>query len=95
MYSGFVFPVLDHETMTIGTNPKLSSIVIDNNGKFVSSKHCSVCYNAVNNYYDVTDFSTNGTYTNDNVRIQKNTSKRFGPGAIIYLGNRENSFKLG
>lgn len=95
MYSGFVFPVLDNETMTIGTNPQLSSIVIDNNGKFVSSKHCSVCYNAVNNYYDVTDFSTNGTYTNDNVRIQKNTSKRFGPGAIIYLGNRENSFKLG
>lgn len=95
MYSGFVFPVLDNECMTIGTNPQLSSIVIDNNGKFVSAKHCSVCYNALNNYYDVTDFSTNGTYTNDNIRIQKNTSKRFEPGVIIYLGNRENSFKLG
>lgn len=95
MYSGFVFPVLNNETMIIGTNPQFSSIVIDQNGNFVSSKHCSVTYNAFNNYYEVTDFSTNGTYTNDNIRIQNNTTKRFAPGTTIYLGNRENSFKLG
>lgn len=95
MYSGFEFPMLDNETMVIGKNPQFSNIVIDINGSFVSAKHCSVRYNALSNYYDVTDFSTNGTYTNDNMRIQKNTTKRLLPGTEIYLGNRENGFRLG
>lgn len=95
MYKDFVFPVMNNECMILGKNAQFSNIVIDIDSNYVSSKHCSVRYYVSDDSYEVTDFSTNGTYSNDDIRIQKNTSKRFRAGSIIYLGTRDNSFKLG
>ena len=95
MYADFPFPILDGEELTIGTNAAASNIVIDINGKYVSSRHVTIKYNAANNTYVVTDTSTNGTFTEDNVKLQKNTPKLLSAGQVIYLGTRENGFRLG
>ncbi len=95
MYEGIAFPVQDNEEMFIGTNPSLCNIVLNVNCSYISGKHCSIKYSAQNDTYIVVDYSTNGTFTKDDVRLQANAPKVLCKGEMIYLVDRNNSFKLG
>lgn len=95
MYEGIAFPIQDNEEMLIGTNPSLCNIVLNTNCNYVSGKHCSIKYSAQNDTYVVVDYSTNGTYTKEDVRLQANSPKTLCKGETICLGDWKNSFKLG
>lgn len=95
MYKDIPFPIQDNEEMIIGTNPALCNIVLNTNCNYVSGKHCAIKYNAQNDTYVVIDYSTNGTYTKEDVRLQANSPEVLPKGETICLGDRQNSFKLG
>lgn len=95
MYAGVEFPTRSDEEMVIGTDPAACSIVITENNKFVSRRHCSVKYNAADNKYYVTDYSTNGTFVVDDHKLEKNVESPVNCGAVLSLGSYENGFRLG
>ncbi|MGN0527700.1 MAG: DUF4234 domain-containing protein [Eubacterium sp.] len=94
MYKDFSFPIQDNEEMTIGTNPQFCNIVLNCDAKYVSSKHCTVKYNAQNDNFIVVDYSTNGTFKDDDSQLQPNCPTVLLKGDVIYLGDRTNSFRF-
>ena len=94
MYKGFDFPIKHQETIVLGTNSSVANIVISENSNYVSKKHCTVIYDAANTNYIVIDHSTNGTYLQNGLKLTRGVPKRLEKGAIIYLANSDNSFKL-
>lgn len=95
MYAGAVFSMKDNEDLTFGRDPMRCQIIFDDKSPEVSKCHCSVRYSAMGNKYIVTDYSKNGTFTDDNRRLQPNMPVALPAGATIYLGSRKNSFRLG
>jgi pSer/pThr/pTyr-binding forkhead associated (FHA) protein len=80
--------------MVIGRDSFYSSIVITENADTISRKHCGIKYNAETREYTVTDYSSNGTYTNTGERLQRNVPRNFPAGTIICLGDKTNRFRL-
>ncbi len=79
----------------IGKDPSQCNIVITQDGaEHVSRKHCKISYNSSTRSYTVTDYSKNGTTTNGNLTLPSNVPTNLKPGTIIYLGDKNNGFKL-
>ena len=95
MYQGFDFPIENNEEILIGTDPAQASIVVDANSSYISRRHCSIQYDAMQNVYLVTDYSSNGTYTADGIKINSGIPKMLNRGEKIYLGTTDNMFQLG
>lgn len=95
MYAGYDFPIENNEEITIGTDSSSASIVIDADSPYVSGTHCVIRYDAATNSYLVTDYSTNGTYTSNDTRLTKGMPKVLPCRETIYLGDKQNSFRLG
>ncbi len=95
MYVGAVFQMRDNEELAFGRDPLRCQIIFDDKSPEVSKNHCSVRYTALGNKYIVTDYSKNGTFTDDNRRLQPNMPVAMPAGTVIYLGSRKNSFRLG
>lgn len=93
MYLDIPFPVVDGETMVIGTNPALCNIVITDDARIVSGKHCSVSFKSSDGSYSIIDHSTNGTYINGS-HIAKNVPVPVFKGDIITLGDNRNAFRF-
>ncbi len=92
-YAGAIFRIDPDEEITIGRDPKTSQIVIDEHCDLVSRKHCTIKGNAHSAYYTVTDFSTNGTFVNDE-KLPRGVTVSVARGSTIFIGNKENSFRL-
>jgi len=95
MYAGAVFQMRDGEELAFGRDPLRCQVIFDDKSPEVSKNHCSVRYQAAGNRYVVTDFSKNGTFTEDNRRLQPNMPVPMPAGSVIFLGSRKNSFRLG
>lgn len=83
-YSGSKFPLNDGEELKIGRDPKKANIVTTPSDTSISGLHCSIRYSAVNNRYIITDYSTNGTFVN-NERIPRETSYTANSGTVVKL----------
>jgi len=94
MYRNAVFKIKSGEELIIGRDAALSHIIVDTGAEKVSRKHCSIVYDGHLGQYIVTDYSSNGTYTEDGVRLPNKVMYSLPRGTTIYLGNRQNSFKL-
>ena len=94
MYNGISFPVIDEETVVLGTNPQIANIVIEDEAHIVSGKHCSLTYSVATDKYVLVDYSTNGTYLN-NALVQKNMPINVLKGDTIALGDARNMFRIG
>lgn len=81
--------ILDGETLTLGRSQTRVQVVIDGMYRHVSNLHCTVTYRAQENCYYVTDFSTNGTYREKQVRMAKGKALRVPCGQAIYLGSSQ------
>lgn len=77
----------------IGRSPSTCQLVI--NSEKISRKHCKVEYNTATGKYIVTDFSSNGTYLLGGKRLDENVSVELERGAIIQLGKKGDTFRLG
>lgn len=77
----------------IGRSPSACQLVI--NSDRISRKHCKVEYNSTTGKYIVTDFSSNGTYLIGGKRLDENVPVELERGAIIQLGKKGDTFRLG
>jgi len=92
-FIGAKFPIYGEDEIIIGRDPSISHIVLAGAPK-VSRKHCSIKFNPQKGSFNVTDFSTNGTFTQEGVRLNKNMVTPFMRGSTISLGNDDVQFRL-
>lgn len=95
IYKDATFEVADMEDVLFGRENPDCQIIFDQFNTDVSRKQCSVRYNAKDKTYIVTDYSKNGTFTSEDHRLQPSVPVALPAGTIIFLGNRENMFRLG
>lgn len=92
--AGYRFPIIDGEEMILGTDPQFASIIVGNEHRYVSRKHCGIKYDAATNIYCVMDYSSNGTYING-IRMMRNECYNAKAGDIVCLGTKECEYRLG
>lgn len=90
-YAGAVIPVKSGDTVTIGRDPSVCSIVAK--GEKVSRKHCTVAFNGDNGMYAVTDYSSNGTFDEAGNRLARTVATPMTAGSVIVVGGEK--FRLG
>ncbi len=95
MYQGFDFPIEHNEEVSIGSNPSMVNIVIDAEESYISPMHCVIKYDAMQKIYLVTDYSSEGTFTADGMRLNSGMPKMINRGESIYLTTTQNTFQLG
>lgn len=78
--------------MTFGRDPAECSIVLKDS--MVSRLHCQITYIAALEQYRIVDFSKNGTFLGDGTRLQSGKEYHVKSATEIYLGNRDNLYKL-
>ena len=94
MYRNATFRVANGEELIFGRDAALAHVIIDRDAEKVSRKHCGVVYDSMNTQYFVTDYSSNGTYTESGERLSGNLLTALPRGSTIILGDRHNSFRL-
>lgn len=92
-YAGAEIPIQSGTTVMIGRDPSVCSIVIKD--EKTSRKHCEIAYNAENGMYAVTDYSSNGTFTQDGGRLPSGTAVPLVAGTEIQIGESGAIFRLG
>ncbi|MDO5112229.1 MAG: FHA domain-containing protein [Clostridia bacterium] len=95
MYKGGTFPIGSGEEILLGRENRDCQIIFDKMSPEVSSRHCTIRYQASTGQYIVTDYSKNGTFMSDGTRLPAQSPMPLSAGTIIYLGSRKNTFKLG
>lgn len=94
MYAGQDIPIAPGEETIIGRDSAVSNIIVTQNADKVSRRHCGILFDAAQNMYTVTDYSSNGTFIDGGSRLVANMPTTLSRGTVIALGNRENRFKL-
>ncbi len=94
MYTGQTLPLMPKDEMVIGRDNALCNLIIDQSADKVSRKHCGVIFDPVRNVYQVTDYSSNGTFQEGGNRLVANAPTTMQRGTVISLGSRENRFRL-
>lgn len=93
LYVNQTFDLQPGEELIFGRDTSLSHIIFEANEEKISRKHCGVKFDAANNSYLVTDYSTNGTFLGD-TRVGVNIPSFVSKGSVIALGNKQNQFRL-
>lgn len=93
MYQGAKFTMKPGDEFVIGRDGTLANVIISTNGDKVSRRHCTVTFNPATCRYEVTDFSSNGTY-HGNERLLKGQATPIARGTTIVIGDKMNQFKL-
>lgn len=92
IFKGASIPVNVSEELIIGRDPSQCHLIIES--EQVSRKHCSVSFDKITGQYRVTDFSSNGTFINNERRVMKNQPQFVPRGSVISIGDSSNSFRL-
>ena len=92
-YAGAEFELSDGETLVLGRDPAMCSIVLEDRN--ISRQHCSIRYSAAEGKYYVTDLSSNGTFLEDGIRLQPQTEIAVERGEKVVLSNQKEIFTLG
>lgn len=90
-YQGAEIPIGVDEFVMVGRNPTRANIVI--NSANISSLHCQIRYSVDDRCFQVVDFSTYGTFINDQ-RLGKNVVCNCSPGCVVRLAESDNRFQL-
>lgn len=93
MYSQYDIPMTSGEELVIGRDASKCHLVLQ--GVKISRVHCRIVWNAANNLYYVTDYSSNGTYYMQGNRLPSGQRVAIKAGQQIYLGDRNAVFRLG
>ncbi len=92
--AGYKFDIMSGEEVIIGKDATVSQVVIDPIFKQVSRKHVGVCYDMIRDMYRVVDYSSNGTWA-DNNKLMRGKEYFFPRGTELKLANDKNRFTLG
>lgn len=90
---GAIYRIRDNKEIILGRDPYCSDIVLY--GKNASRKHCSVTYLPEQQSYRFIDYSMNGCYLCDGIRLERERPYKLDHGMEILLGSDENVIKLG
>ena len=94
MYAGQSLPLAANEELVIGRDNAMCNLIIDKSAEKVSRKHCAIFFDAARGTYQVTDFSSNGTFVDGGSRLVANMPTTLQRGSVIVLGSKENRFRL-
>lgn len=84
-YAGAVLPVKAGEDITIGRDPQRANMVVTASAA-VSGLHCRIRYDAQTGRYLVIDYSSNGTFLN-NERLTREKAAYASVGAVVKLAD--------
>lgn len=93
-YKGATFGIKGTDKLIIGRDPDLANIIVSKENVKVSRKHCTISYDKQRNAYCIEDHSSNGTFFNDGNRMNERSNNYLRSGNTIYLGNKDNMFRL-
>lgn len=88
--SGYVIPVEPNKHVIIGKDPACCSIVISKKYSAVSRKHCDISFDPNLDMYIVKDCSSNGTFTENGIRLHRNADTRIRRGTMISIARTDN-----
>ena len=91
-YTGAVLPVKVGEDLVIGRDPQRANMVVTASAA-VSGLHCRIRYDAQTGRYLVTDYSSNGTFLN-NERLTREKTAYASKGAVVKLADGEMVLRL-
>lgn len=89
---GAEITVLNGEMVTIGRDGASCNLILPD--RDISRRHCTVQFNASEDCYYVTDYSSFGTRINGTVRLEKEIPTKCSKGSRIILGQGNNEFSL-
>lgn len=89
-YAGQSFYLQGGE-MTFGSQIGVHVIIQD---PYISHRHCSIRFNPASSFYEIQDFSTNGVYLSNGMRLQKGVLNPCQRGSIICMGSAGQQFLL-
>lgn len=91
-YSGQSVQMSAGEEIILGRDPKYCMLVLEY--PKISRRHCGIRYDLVSGKYQVIDYSSNGTRLSDGTIISTSQYTPVSPGAVLYLGNAKEAFRL-
>lgn len=91
-YAGYIVKLEPNQPFMIGRDGNVSDIIIQL--PLISRLHCKLVYHDYNGEYEVTDYSTNGTFIHDDIRLIPKQSYTLEPDSTICFGDRTNVFKV-
>ena len=92
-YLGRIVRIVPEQEIVVGRDGSSADMIV--NLPLVSRRHCQVIYHEKSNTYEVTDYSSNGTFTDGEVRLEKDKAYIIKPGAILMFGDKSVVYKLG
>lgn len=92
-YVGAIIRIKPEQRIRIGRDGSVSDLIV--NLPLVSRMHCEVIYHAKQREYEITDFSSNGTFINGDKRLVPNETYLLKPGTELCFGDKETIYKLG
>ena len=91
-YLGAIINFRPEQTIRIGRDGQSSDLVI--NLPLVSRNHCSILYRSDRMEYEVTDYSSNGTFVDRDKRLLPNETYILKPDCKICFGDKDNIYRL-
>lgn len=91
-YSGQSVQMSAGEEIILGRDPKYCMLVLEY--PKISRRHCGIRYDMVSGKYQIIDYSSNGTRLSDGTIISTSQYTPVSPGAVLYLGNAKEAFRL-
>lgn len=91
-YLGSIVHICSEQKILIGRD--LSTVDIQVNLPLVSRLHCELIYHADRQEYEVTDYSSSGTYINQQQRLLKGVTYVLKKGTSLCFGDLETVYKL-
>ena len=74
------------EILNIGRDTGSCNLVLE--ASWISKKHCSICYDEREKHYIVTDYSKNGTFLQDGLRLKYKQATDIKPGNVVRIGEQ-------
>jgi predicted RNA-binding Zn-ribbon protein involved in translation (DUF1610 family) len=84
---GASLSIKDGETINLGKDKNLAHFIFPGDYNLVSRIHCTVTFSARHKKYYVTDCSSNGTYRENRVKLEKGKRTAVEPNSVILLAD--------
>ena len=92
-YLGTQIYFCPEKEILVGRDGETADLIV--NLPLVSRNHCSIRYCLTEKQYEVTDFSSNGTFVQGNRRLLPYEKYILPPGSELCFGDKETSYRLG
>lgn len=92
-YLGTQIYFCPEKEILVGRDGETADLIV--NLPLVSRNHCSIRYRLAEKQYEITDFSSNGTFVQDNRRLLPYEKYILPPGCELCFGDKDTVYRLG